>query len=41
MFDIYTVQRIAFDNKMYELVMYILRHPEEYCHFIMTGKGLE
>ena len=37
MFDIHTVQRLAYDQEMYELVMYIEEHPREYFHFIMYG----
>ena len=39
MFDIYTVQRIAYDNGFYELVCYLEEHRSEYCRFIMTGEG--
>ena len=39
MFDTNMVQRIAFDNNYYELVMYIEEHKKEYAHFIMTGEA--
>ena len=35
MFDTNTVQRLAYDREMYELVMYIEEHKKEYVHFIM------
>lgn len=38
MFDINTVQRIAFENNYYELVTFIEEHKKEYVQFIMTGK---
>ena len=37
MFDLMTVQRLAFDWEFYELVIYIYEHPNEYFHFIMCG----
>lgn len=37
MFDLMTVQRLAFDQGFYELVIYIYEHPKEYIHFIMYG----
>jgi hypothetical protein len=37
MFDIHTVQRLAYDQEMYELVTYIEEHPRAYFHFIMYG----
>lgn len=37
MFDYHTVQRIAYDNKMYELVNYIEEDHKRYCHFILYG----
>ena len=37
MFDTNTVQRLAYDREMYELVMYIEEHKKEYVHFIMCG----
>ena len=39
MFDINTVQRIAFDAGYYELVNYLEEHRKEYVHFILTGEA--
>lgn len=38
MFDIKTVQYLAYQQEFYELVMYLEEHPKEYVHFIMTGE---
>lgn len=38
MFDIPTVQRIAFQEEFYDLVVYLEEHRKEYVHFIMTGE---
>ena len=38
MLSINEVQRYAFDNDYFELVMYIEDHKDKYCHFIMTGR---
>lgn len=38
MFDMTAVQRLAFDRKFYELVLFIEEHREEYADFILTGK---
>ena len=38
MFDINTVQRIAYDAGYYELVNYLEEHRKEYVHFILTGE---
>lgn len=38
MFDIPTVQRIAFDLGYYELVEWLTGHRKEYVNFIMTGE---
>lgn len=38
MLDMKTVQRLAYDEDFYELVVYIEEHPKEYFHFIMTGR---
>ena len=38
MFDVNTVQRIAFDAGYYELVNYLEEHRKEYVHFILTGE---
>jgi hypothetical protein len=37
MFDVITVQRIANDNKFYELVIFIEEYKDKYCKFIGTG----
>ncbi len=37
MFDTRTVQRIAFDNDMYELVCFIQDNKKEYVNFILCG----
>ncbi len=37
MFDMNMVQRLAFDQGFYELVIYIYDHQKEYFHFIMCG----
>ena len=37
MFDVRTVQRLAFDQDFYELVCYLEEHRKEYVHFIMFG----
>ena len=37
MFDVNTVQRIAFDMGFYELVTYLEDERTEYAHFILTG----
>ena len=38
MFDVNTVQRIAYDMGFYELVVYLEEHRREYTHFILTGE---
>lgn len=38
MFDVVTVQRIAYDMDFYELVAYLEEHRKEYFHFILTGE---
>lgn len=38
MFDVRTVQFIAYEHNFYELVCFIEDHKKEYCNFIMTGK---
>lgn len=38
MFDINTVQRIAFDAGYHELVNYLEEHRKDYVHFILTGE---
>lgn len=37
MFDVWTVQRLAFDQDFYELVCYLEEHRKEYVRFIMFG----
>lgn len=37
MFDINVVQSIADELGLYELVLYLKDHREEYAHFIMYG----
>ena len=37
MFDVRTVQRLAFDRDFYELVNYLEEHRKEYVRFIMFG----
>lgn len=39
MFDVNTVQRIAFEAGYYELVNYLEDHRKEYAHFIFTGEA--
>lgn len=38
MFDINTVQYLAYHRDFYELVTYLEEHRKEYVHFIMTGE---
>lgn len=38
MFDIKTVQYLAYHRDFYELVTYLEKHRKEYVHFIMTGE---
>ena len=38
MFDVRTVQRLAFDRDVHELVCYLEDHRKEYVHFIMFGE---
>ena len=37
MFDVYMVQRLAYERDFYELVMFIEEHRKEYCSFILYG----
>ena len=37
MFDVKTVQYLAYHRDFYELVDYLEEHKKEYAHFIMTG----
>lgn len=38
MFDVATVQRIAYDMGFHELVVYLEENRKEYVHFILTGE---
>ena len=38
MFDVNTVQRLAYECDFYELVNYLEEHPKEYVRFILTGE---
>ncbi|MBW8382223.1 MAG: DUF5049 domain-containing protein [Youngiibacter sp.] len=38
MFDIYGVQREAYNNDYFDLVMFIDEHKKEYLEFILYGK---
>ncbi len=38
MFDLNTVQRLAYERDFHDLVMYIEEHKAEYVKFIMTGQ---
>ena len=37
MFDKNMVQRLAYEQGFYELVIYLEEHTKEYLHFIMYG----
>ena len=39
MFDVATVQRIAYGMDFYELVVYLEENCKEYAHFILTGEA--
>jgi len=39
MFDVLTVQRLAYDRGYYELVCCLEEHRGEYAHFILTGEA--
>lgn len=39
MFDTLAVQRIAYGNSFFELVIFIEEHRDEYARFILTGEG--
>ena len=39
MFDVPTVQRLAYDRGYYELVCYLGEHRSKYAHFILTGEA--
>jgi len=38
MFDIHTVQRLAFEMEFWELVIFLEESKEEYVHFVLTGE---
>jgi len=38
MFDVATVQRIAYDMGFHELTVYLEDNCKEYAHFILTGE---
>jgi len=40
MFDVYAVQRIAYELELFDLVLYLEEEENwgEYTHFIITGK---
>jgi hypothetical protein len=39
MFDVNTVQQLAYERDFYELVLYLEDHRKEYVNFILTGKA--
>lgn len=39
MFDVNTVQRLAYERDFYELVVYLEENRKEYVQFILTGKA--
>ena len=39
MFDVNTVQRLAYELDFYELVLYLEDHRKEYVNFILTGEA--
>lgn len=39
MFDVNTVQRLAYDRDFYELVVYLEENRKEYVQFILMGKA--
>ncbi|WP_099225007.1 DUF5049 domain-containing protein [Listeria costaricensis] len=39
MFDVNTVQRMAYERDFYELVLYLEDHRSEYVKFILTGEA--
>lgn len=38
MFDVCSVQRIAFDMNFFELVLFLEEHKDKYVRFILTGE---
>lgn len=39
MFDVNTVQRLAYERDFYELVVYLEENRKEYVQYILTGKA--
>ena len=39
MFDVNTVQQLAYERDFYELVLYLEDHRKEYVNFILTGEA--
>ena len=39
MFDVNTVQRLAYEKDFYELVLYLEDHRKDYVNFILTGEA--
>lgn len=39
MFDVNTVQQLAYERDFYELVLYLEDHRKEYVIFILTGEA--
>ena len=39
MFDVNTVQLMAYERDFYEMVLYLEDHRSEYVKFIMTGEA--
>ena len=39
MFDVNTVQWLAYERDFYELVLYLEDHRKEYVNFILTGEA--
>lgn len=39
MLDLPFVQRVAFDNNFFDLVLFISDHKDEYVRFILYGDG--
>ena len=39
MFDVNTVQRLAYERDFYDLVLYLEDNRKEYVQFIMTGEA--
>lgn len=39
MFDVNTVQRLAYERDFYEMVVYLEENRKEYAHFMLTGEA--